>query len=96
MADASYGLLYAFMSDDPQYALGFESGMIAARMASKEWNLSATIHSVSKPQILAMAAHYGYACEFSFLNDDWLDLFANPTTSPDEVPGARPTTGEQP
>lgn len=74
-ANVEYRLVLSFDDQSPSFALGYECGSIDGRMISGE-SFNTTVHSVNKTQIEAIAKLRDYACEWSFVNDDWLNLSA--------------------
>ena len=63
-------LVLGFDTDDPQYARGFEAGMLWERM-NAEHHLVADIHATNTEMVMRMAEAKGFSFVAEDLNDDW-------------------------
>lgn len=74
MSDDRFNLVFQFLTDDPKYILGFELGIIYAKMEAEEDTIRAVIHSVNDEQLNVIAQNMKYDLTIEPLAKGWADV----------------------
>lgn len=70
--EAGWRPVLPFTSDDVNFALGFEAGLVYAKMRERELVVEGTYHNLNDEQLLLMARSLGYSAQFNRLDDTWM------------------------
>ena len=68
---AGYSLACPFITDNPQFTLGFEAGLLYAAMRAGEPVITNTYHSLNDEQLLLMSQRLGYEAEWERHDEHW-------------------------
>lgn len=66
-----FGLVLPFLTENPQFALGFECGMLYEQMHNGHSPIKTSIHALNDEQVIVMAARLGYRLELTPLSEGW-------------------------
>lgn len=74
MDDATYGLVVAFDTDDPEFTRGFEAGLLWAAMEANDESIERMIHGTNAEMVMRMATAKGYRYQGEDVGHDWLHV----------------------
>lgn len=69
--NAEYNLVLPFLTNDPQFTLGVEVGMLWEQLQAEPSEHEVTIHAANDEQVIVMASRLGYRLTLESLADGW-------------------------
>lgn len=73
-----YVMLYPFLTDDSNWVLGYECGMMSEKMRNSDEFDEYVFHSKNADQLKVILDHYGYEYNITISDEDWSYLNAKP------------------
>jgi hypothetical protein len=89
--DASeYDLVMAFVDPSPEFAHGFECGMLWHQMRDKVAEITTIVHAVNHEQLMRMAEVWGYDVAWPSTDEDgWEEVVFSLQKKPKHFSGLR-------
>lgn len=72
--ESTYEMVMPFLSDDPQFALGWEAALVYAQMRDRDRAIWGTYHAANDEMLLLMARRHGYEVVYRDMVGTWVEM----------------------